>query len=118
MSNTFFQGGRTIFKGGLRPPGYGRASKYFAIVIPALQVLTLSQLQSRLVICSASHRKPNRCTIFSFVDEVLGREGTFLTLLVNANLNIKMKQQTDLKTQFTVKIGGAAVSQCLRTSHH
>jgi len=37
------------------------------------------------------------------------------TLVVHAKLNIKEKQQTDLKTTYSVKIGGAAVPQCLHT---
>jgi len=53
--------------------------------------------------------------LFIFVHKVLGREDTLPTLL--ANVNIKVKQQTDLKTKFTVKIGGAAVLQCLHMSH-
>jgi len=60
--------------------------QYFAIAKPALQALTT------VVICSASHTKPIRCPIFSFVLKVLGREGTLSTLLVNDNLNIKVKQ--------------------------
>jgi len=34
------------------------------------------------------------------VHKLLGREDALSTLLVNANVNIKMKQQTDLKTKF------------------
>jgi len=52
------------------------------------------------------------------VHKALGREDTLSTLLVNANLNIEVEQQTGLKTKFTVKIKGAAVPKCLHTSRH
>ena len=50
-----------------------------------------SQLQT-FVICSASHTKSNKCLMFSFVHDFLGREGTFSGCLVNENSNIKVKQ--------------------------
>jgi len=40
------------------------------------------------------------------------------SLLGNVNLNIKVKHKPDLKTKFTVKIGGAAAPQCLHASRH
>jgi len=70
------------------------------------------------VICSASHTKPNRCLIFSFVQNVLGREDGLSNVLVNANLEIEVKQQIKLKMKFTSTIGGAAVPQCLHTSRY
>jgi len=39
-------------------------------------------------------------------------------LLGDVNLNVNVKHKPDLKSKFTVKIGGTAAPQCLHTSHH
>ena len=76
-----------------------------------------SQFQA-FVTCSASHTKPNECPKFSFVHEDLGKKGTLSRLLGDVNLNVNVKHKPDLKSKFTVKIGGTAAPQCLHTSHH
>jgi len=48
-----------------------------------------SSHSSRLSSFCASFTKLNKCIIFSFVHKILGREGIWSTLLVNAGLNIE-----------------------------